>query len=146
MSCSSFKKGTEIKIKEKSYVLRKKTKGNSWQCEDINSGDLIEFSSLELQKLYTDRALVFRDGFITEKSIEHKKYNFASELSKEEWESLKIRKAYVMAVMNAPITMSVFEPLIKGVSQQIGKDLPIKPPSWISVYRWKKRYIGSELT
>ena len=143
MSCSSFKKGAEIKIREKSYALKKKVKGTSWQCEDLNSGDLIELSINELETLYLERSLVFKDGFITEKNIEGKKHSFTSELSKEDWQALKVKRAYVTAVIDTPNTIKAFEPVIKELWQRLGGDFATKPPNWSTVYRWKKRYINA---
>ena len=143
MSCSSFKKGTEVNIGGKPHTLRKKVKGNFWQCEEVNSGTLIELSIVELEKLYLERTLVFKDGFITGKDFLQKKHNLTSELSEDEWQTLKIKRAYVTAVIDVPNTINAFEPVIKEIWQKLGRDLSPKPPSWSTVYRWKKRYINS---
>lgn len=143
MSCSSFKKGVEIKLEGKTYVLRKKSSGTSWQCEEYNSGNLVEIATTELEKLYLERKLTFKDGLITEKDIYEKKHDFISDLSEEVWESLKIKRAYVHAVIDAPNTLKAFEPLIKEVWGKINPQSADRPPSWSSVYRWKKRYIKS---
>ncbi|QWE27067.1 Mu transposase C-terminal domain-containing protein [Polynucleobacter sp. AP-Ainpum-60-G11] len=143
MSCSSLTKGVKIKIEGESYVLRKRVENHSWQCEEINTGNLIRLSIAELEKLYLNRKLVFNEGFITEKDPRQKIPNLTSELSDEDWQTLKIKRAYVNAVIDSPNSLKAFEPLIRKVWVMISQNTLPKPPNWSTVYRWKKRYMKS---
>jgi putative transposase len=64
-----------------------------------------------------------------------------SSISEECHESAKVKLAYVRAVIDLPNSSGHLEPVIDKVWKRIGK--PQDRPSYISVYRWKRKFLDA---
>lgn len=144
MGISSFQAGAIILIEGKQYLLIRKVDADIWQLEDVRSKRVHEFSTNKLQSLYASRTLVFSTkenaslcGADESQSLTANSRNF----SPEEWEGAKIRRAYVHAVLDAPDNRPA---ILEAISNTWAKlQQPERIPSYVTVYRWKKRYLDS---
>ena len=57
-------------------------------------------------------------------------------------EIAKLRRTYVLAVLDVPNSRKQMEPAINDVWQRVKQ--PSEPPGWVSVYRWKARFLQSK--
>ena len=57
-------------------------------------------------------------------------------------EIAKLRRTYVLAVLDVPNSRKQMEPAINDVWKRVKQ--PTKPPGWVSVYRWKNRFLQSK--
>jgi putative transposase len=57
-------------------------------------------------------------------------------------EIAKLRRTYALAVLDVPNSRKKMEPAINDVWKRVKQ--PTKPPGWISVYRWKTRFLQSK--
>jgi len=145
MGISYFQKGAMIQIGYNQHVMRREISEGNWQTEEIRTGRLHEFSMQELERLYASGELVFFD--------ENKKVNQtvnidASKIiavppqpSESLWDKAKIRRVYAKSIEHLPSTRKVVEEVIRELWEKTG--LPATPPNWVSVVRWKNRYISN---
>jgi putative transposase len=57
-------------------------------------------------------------------------------------EIAKLRRTYVLAVLDVPNSRNQLEQAINDVWKRVKE--PMKPPGWVSVYRWKIRFLQSK--
>jgi len=141
MSNSSFRAGTKILINAKEFELKQKISSEIWQVQECKTHILKEYAVTELQSLYVNGELAFEDGLVSTKELGPKKAISAYEFSETEWELLKVKRAYVVAVINLPNTEPAMRDVVLRVWEKLKK--PEVAPNWNSVYRWKKRYIAA---
>lgn len=147
MGIASFEKGVQILIDRTPHALKRKIDGKYWQVEEEKTGRIKEFTIHELQKLYAKGALVFADDNTLSpmaSDYQAKKQQALVrmlETAGKAWEQSKIARQYVLAVKDIPATKKTWKPIILLVWEQLGSKGKI--PNWITVYRWKRKYIAS---
>lgn len=141
MSCSSFRSETKININGRAYLLKNKINGHIWQVQDCKDLSLKGFSETELQGLYVKGALSFEDGLVSSINLDRAKGIANQQFSAEKWDLLKVKRMYVVSVLNLPATEAPMKEVIQNVWEKIKK--PERPPNWVTVLRWKARYLAS---
>lgn len=141
MSVSAFQAGAVVKFDSRQYTLLRKISESTWQLEELRTMRIFEFESHKLRKMYVDGSLVFvsRSKSIGIKNSPEEIGTPHIEISSEDWEVAKVRRAYVHAVIDLPYNKSLLHSAIQEVWRKVRE--PNEPPSPISVYRWKKRYL-----
>jgi putative transposase len=137
--------------------IRKKVQqgsGNKWQLEETVSGSIQQMDEEELFRLLCKGNLrIIGVGNHLEGKTTHLK------LTDDEKEEISWRLPYVKAVLRLPATQSTFEATIDEVWKKFQSgEYPAKshsgsstkmrrrkkrtrPPGWVSVYRWRNRYV-----
>lgn len=147
MAIAGFVKGGLVEIEHHKYKLTRKVDLNIWQLEDSLSGQFKTFSHAELQHLYVNQKLIFvndtefYESNAVSESRKKRQEVAALDLDSAQLKRLKEQTAYVMAVENLPTSENILKPAIRKVWEKLGRQG--KPPNWISVVRWKKRYFQS---
>lgn len=140
MGTSAFRQGASLDIDGKSVTLLKKVTDQVWQVEDVRTGRIVEYIDADLRKLYAAGRLVFATGKATSDG------GTGAQLARclasdEDLEIAKVRRLYAKAVFGVANSQSALTPVIQEVWQKLQK--PKAPPSWMSVFRWKKRFQDS---
>lgn len=139
MSTSAFQSGACFTLEKSSYELLRKIEGDIWQAEEFKTKRIHEFHLSTLLKLYLDEQLKFI-------SPESKKQLIATTVlhasySPEKWDIAKMRRTYVVAMLDTPNTKLKAVSVIAEVWKKI--KLPDKAPHFATVVRWKNKYISS---
>ena len=141
MGCSSFKSEIKLLINGRAYILKNKINDDQWHAQDCKNLNLKEFSEEKLQEMYVRGELLFEDGLVSNVDVAATNEISAHELSDIQWESLKVKRAYVTQVLYLPTTELVMKQAIQEVWEKIRQ--PKKVPNWSNVSRWKAKYIAS---
>lgn len=141
MATSAFQAGTIVEIDNRQYTLLRKIAHTTWQLEELRTKRISEHQDSELRQLYVEGRLNFTSRGVSGRSKEtHSDLGVIHiELSPDEWELAKVRRAYVQAVISLPNSKPLLKEAIQAVWEKLLK--PSTAPSSISVYRWKKRYV-----
>ena len=144
MGISSFQAGNEIIVEGKQFLLLRKVDKDIWQLEEVRSKRIQEFSANKLLSLYAAGDLVFSaQGATTNRggdgalSLETN----IKDISAGEWEIAKMRRAYVHALISAGDSKPSMLAAINNTWVRLQQ--PERPPGYVTVYRWKKRYLDS---
>ena len=144
MSTSTFSAGTVVDIDGRRNVLLRKIDANLWQLEDARSKRITEFAESDLHSAYVQGRLRFsaddRDNLPA--APKPRPADFPPELG----ERAKIRRIYVMAIMDLPNTHGRIAPVVQETWQKLRQ--PHKAPATASVIRWKRRFLqaGRDIT
>lgn len=136
MSTVAFQKGTTFEIDRRRYQLVRKVDDDTWQAEECRSGRLHDFGRVQLLQMYARGDLKFTPEALT--AVTDAKPRLL-ELSGEQWELAKVRRAYVTAVLDLPSTRGRLQPVIEEVWRKIKQ--PKKCPNVATVIAWKRRYL-----
>jgi putative transposase len=137
-----FRKGLEIKWRNRNFIIENRNEDGDIQLRDTLSNEFLTFPDSKLIDALFDGELE-----IINRNFEDKgQLNFVADLSlvsDSAGKEAKYRFAYVDRVVKKGVntlTRNTLEPLIKEVASEI---FDSNPPSWISLYRWTKSYINS---
>lgn len=133
MGISAFQRGALVRIGKVVHRLIQRV-SNVWQLKNLDTGLLVQYDLQALQRLLVDRKLVF---VVPENAKPAEVIN----LSPEQAKLANVRLAYVRAVLELPKTAREMDPVILDVWNKCKE--PKRRPSWITVYRWRKRYLGA---
>lgn len=145
MSISSFVKAALVEIDERPFKLLRKIDNETWQLEDERTGKIKEQHIKTLLKNYADGTLVFVNDTEVNSNLalaltEKKKSNVAVlEVDEKQMARMRMIRAYVKAVDNLPTSEKFFKPVISEVWTKLNSQGT--PPHWITVSRWRRRYI-----
>ena len=132
MGTAAFERDAVVEIDGQKYRLLRKVSETCWQLEHTSTAQASpELEQEELLRMYADRKLRFANN-IGGKGC--RKTNI--ELS----ESAKLRRLYVLAALRTD-TINDLKQAISKVWRKTNR--PGQPPSHVSVYRWKKRFMES---
>lgn len=136
MSTSSFRAGVVVEVDNTQYELLRQLETGLWQTEELRTKRIKEFTEVELLGLYASKQLIFRamQGSGQKPSLGQ----IAASYSPEQWEAAKIRRSYVLAVLDIPNTRERLAPVIQGVWEKLRK--PETAPNPATVIRWKNRF------
>ncbi len=144
MSTSSFQAGNQVVFEDKQYLLLRKVEKDIWQLEEVRSKRIHEYSANKLLSMYVAGELVFSAKGINAFSCRDETHSLETNIrniSAEEWEVAKMRRAYVHALINVSHSRPLMMDAINNTWSRLQQ--PERPPSYITVYRWKKRYLES---
>ena len=133
MGTANFQRGAIVRIEGVFHRLLQQV-SNFWQLKNLDTDLIVQKGYEELQRLHVERKLVFVNG---EKA---KSSSPVFNTSPEQMELAKLRLHYVRAVLDIPNTAPAMEPVILDAWKEC-KPRPENRPSWVTVYRWKKRYL-----
>ena len=143
MAVAHFCKDVTFDMDGREYQMRQEISAGLWQLHEIRTGRIHEFNLRELQQCYADGKLVFiedpqkltlREGLVASKSAVINR-----QIEGKEWDKAIVRRMYVKAVEHLPCTESIMKQAIQQVWSKI--KLPNKPPHWVNVCAWKKKYL-----
>lgn len=144
MGIAYFQKGAVIQIEQRQHVLRREIEKDIWQTEETTSGRFHQFKMKELLGLYEKGKLVFYDDSKPRAPNTRldsiKMTSVRPQPTERLWSSAKLRRLYVKAVQDLPCTQGLIEQAITKVWKETQQ--PNTPPHWITVMRWRKRYIA----
>jgi putative transposase len=133
MGTSCLEQNAIVEIDGKEHRLHRKITDTCWQLEELKTGLLVTKEHNELLRMVAKQQLTFPGSVPTSKCGPT---NFG--LSTEDLETAKLRRSYVLAVLDVPNSRQQMEPAIIDVWKRVKQ--PTKPPGWVSVYRWKTRF------
>jgi putative transposase len=133
MGTSCLEQNAIVEIDGKQHRLHRKITDTCWQLEELKTGQLVTKEHHELLQMVAKLQLTFPAR------IPASKRGLEDPLVPE---IAKLRRTYVMAVLDVPNSRKQMEPAINDVWKRVKQ--PTKPPGWISVYRWKTRFLQSK--
>ena len=139
MSTSTFQSGSSFAINGKIYLLLRKLDAHLWQAEESKTKRIHEFDIDTLLGLYESEQLKFT--LIVAESHEPSNHCYGADYTPEQWETAKIRKAYVMKIIDLPSTKSLIKNNIVEIWTKLKR--PLKIPCTSSVIIWKNNYLSS---
>lgn len=139
MSTSAFEKGAIVEIDGRAHQLLRKLEGDLWQVEDSRTKRIIELTEREIHKSYVAGTLRFASTAATP-SGGFKKRSLV-DYSSERWERAKVRRAYVMAVLDVPNNRVHLNPIIHKTWEKLHQ--PARCPDAATVMRWKAKFLAA---
>lgn len=134
MDVSSFGRGTLIRLDGVEHRLVRKITETCWRIEDTKTDRTLELEDAVLLRKYVDGALTFVGST---GAIEIRPVHLP--ISSEELELAKVRRMYVLAALNVPNTKATLMRVIAETWDKLRR--PEKSPGWVTVYRWKRKYV-----
>ena len=144
MGTSSLKTGAIIELDGRTHTLLAKIDKETWQLSDLRTRRIKELTDAELRKAYSSGLLRFETT--TQIPLANDQRKTRLDFSEEQWEKAKIRRAYVMAVLDMPSDSRKIKPIVTEAWQKLRQ--PKRPPGASSVLRWKKAFqtAGRDIT
>jgi len=149
MAIAYFCKNTFFDLDGREYQLNQEITAGVWQAQEVRTGRIHEFGIQALQQHYSEGKLVFMEdadkAAKSKKCFKEKSKKISHQTEESEWEKAKIRRMYVKAVEHLPCTAALMKTAIHEVWKTLNKDKSEtdidKEPNWITVSRWKKKYL-----
>ncbi|RSL17970.1 putative transposase [Edaphobacter aggregans] len=133
MATACLEQGTVVHIEGSEYRFSRKI-DDCWQLEQSKTGRIVEYEQQDLLRMLAERKLTFRG------SVPVSRCGPANcDLSPADLELAKLRRSYVMAVLNTPNSRKRLEEAIHDAWKRVRA--PQRAPGWITVYRWKCRFL-----
>jgi putative transposase len=142
---ASFEQGAAIEIDGRPHLLLRKVAQDLWQVEESRSKRIMEFTDDQLRSLYLRGNLRFPSRHVALSKTTNAR-SPAVDHSPEQWERAKVRRAYVMAILEIPSDRRHIIPVIRQTWEKLGR--PASPPGASSVLRWKRKFLqaGRDIT
>jgi putative transposase len=132
MGTSCLEQNTIVELDGKQLRLHRKITDTCWQLEELKTGLLVTKEHHELLQLVAKQQLTFLGSIPARKSgVENTQIP----------DIAKLRRAYVLAVLEVPNSRKQMKQAINDAWKRLKQ--PMKPPGWVSVYRWKTRFLRS---
>lgn len=136
MATACFEVGTLVDIEGSEYRLSRKIE-ECWQLEQTKTGRIIEYEQPDLLRMFAEYRLKFPG------SASAARCRLAVHgLSETDWQVAKLRRSYVLAVLNMPNTRQRLQDAIEREWKRL--KMPAKAPGYISVYRWKRKFLQAK--
>src|ERR1035437_7586543 len=126
-----------VEIDGKEHRLHRKITDTCWQLEESKTGRIVTHEHNELLGMIVKQRLTF-PGSVPACKCGPTSFG----LSTEDLDTAKLRRSYVLAVLDVSNSRQQMEPAIIDVWKRVKQ--PAKPPGWVSVYRWKTRFQHSK--
>ena len=145
MAAGSLQVGQRFTIDHVPYRLARRAKPQLWVVEDLGTGRFHEETTSNLLEKWSAGNLRFNEAG-ERKPSENGHFEDAYRQSYPEalWKRAQEKLRYIRALVGAPITESIFRPLIQEVWEKTkaAKDGPefTKPPHFTSVVSWIRAY------
>src|SRR5271167_4974976 len=131
MGTAAFKRDAIIEIDGQTYRMLRKVSETCWQLEHTKTARISPLEQEELLRLYADRKLTIVNS--TSGSGSKRTHIEISETA-------KLRRLYVLAALKTD-TLTDLQQAISDVWRETNR--ADQPPDYVSVYRWKKRFLES---
>ena len=141
MGMASFHQGASVELLGKRYVLLRKVDEKLWQLEEERTGRISEYTASQLHQLYVEAKLRFEVGRPPRADAKPGTGSRPVDLDPVYWEMAKMRRAYVMAVLEGPNTEDFIAPRVSALWEKL--KAPERAPNWTTVYRWKRAYLAA---
>jgi putative transposase len=132
MALAGFIQGALIEMGGRRMALKREVGEAIWQIEDCRSGRIHEYPLDELRRQYVGGELIFvNDSNKVLPAVEQRPnrvIEVRANISPVLWEKAKIRRHYVMAVIDLPATKNLLVPAIRQAWQKLGQG--DNPPHW----------------
>jgi hypothetical protein len=122
MGASPLEVNSIVLLDKVSHRLVRKITDTCWHLEEIATKRVVELERDQLERKYLSGELVFQPD-----AEEATGTAIQNEISPAEWEELKVRRLFVLAVLDAPSSREAMTPLIEGLWRNIGQ--PATRPS-----------------
>ena len=139
MAIAAYVKGANIIFNRQPYYLDQELEKGKWLLKNSATGLTTVMSFIEMQQKYVHGELVFQVSQDIPPSINGKSSITYFAPVKEKLEVAKVRRQYVLAILNLPVTRQIVEKAIQQVWNKLGQ--PTTPPNWVTVARWKAKFI-----
>jgi putative transposase len=139
MGTSSLKAGAIIEIDGRTHTLLAKIDKETWQLSDLRTRRIKELTDAELRKAYSSGLLRFETA--TQIQLANDQRKTREDFSDAQWEKAKIRRTYVMAVLDMPSDSRKIQPIVTEAWQKLQQ--PKRAPGASSVLRWKKAFLNA---
>jgi len=136
MGTFALRENTVVHIDKCEYRLIRKVTESLWQLEESKTRFIRQFETEELLRLLVDARLTF--PATVPARIAHEA---TCDLADKVTEIAKIRRTYVRAALEVPNTRQKLESVIDDIWSRI--KLPATKPGYVTLYRWKRRYLQS---
>jgi putative transposase len=136
MGIAMLRSGSHVTLKDRKYRLYRKISNTLWQLEDVNSSRIIEATVDQILRWHANGSLTMAAAQIAT----DRKFT-TTHVTGPEFEAAKVRRAYVLAVLNVPSTREPMEAAIGEVWNRLKK--PEAKPAYNTVYIWKTRFLRS---
>src|SRR5208283_4311668 len=131
MGTAAFERDAVVEIDGQKYRMLRKVSDTRWQLEHSKTARISELEQEALLRMYADRKLRFANGVA---GIGRGKAHI--EIS----ETAKLRRLYVLAALKTDTITDLKQAISKVWRKTNRAD---QPPDYVSVYRWKKRFLES---
>lgn len=139
MTTASFSVGQKICFNRQFLMLMHKVSDDLWQLEDSRTHRIVEHEEKRLQELYVSGELTFvKDLAHLMPSLGNE--NVHVEMDEQAFDQAKIKRSYVLAIMDLPGTKEKIKPAIYNMWVKLGR-VPANTPDCATVLRWKRKYI-----
>jgi putative transposase len=136
MATGCLESGALVRIDGIEHRLMRQVE-DCWQLERSKTGRIAEYKQDDLLRMIADNRLTFPGNPIAAVSGS---VDFA--LSPAELDMAKLRRSYVLAVLNMPNTRERLEDAIHNTWTRLRS--PKVPPGYVSVYHWKVKFLKSK--
>lgn len=133
MATACIEQGTVVQIEGSEYRLSRRI-DDCWQLEQSKTGRIVEYDQQDLLHRVAEQKLTLRGSMSVSRCGPAN-----CDLSPADLELAKLRRSYVLAVINTPNSRKRLEEAIHDAWRRI--NAPQRAPGWISVYRWKCRFL-----
>lgn len=141
MGTSAFQAGAVVAINGCEYTLLRKVTDALWQLEESKTKRIKEVTDDELRRAYVERELVFSVEQPYPASGVMAKGKPFQDIAPHLFEEAKVRRAYVMAIIDLPSSKEAIKPDIERLWIKLQK--PKNQPSASNVLKWKARYLAA---
>jgi putative transposase len=136
MATACLEQGAIVQIDGSEHRLSRKI-DDCWQLEQSKTGRIVEYELRDLLRMVAEKSLTFRG------SVPISRCESANcDLSPADLELAKLRRSYVLAVLNTPNTRKRLEEAIQDAWKRLKS--PESVPGWITVYRWKCSFLRAK--
>src|ERR1039458_6296174 len=136
MATACFEQGAIVQIEGNEHRLSRKI-DDCWQLEHSKTGRIVEYTQEDLLRMTAEQTLTFPGSV----SI-YRGRPASRDLSPTDLELAKLRRSYVLAVLNTPNSRIPLEEAILGAWKRLKS--PEKAPGWVSVYWWKRTFLSAK--
>jgi putative transposase len=136
MGTARFEPGALVSMGGTTVKILRKVGDELWQLEDQRTKRVAELHQIEILTKLADHELTLLG---TGKLADCGPANV--QLTEVLLDEAKLRLAYVLEVLHVQNTREPFEAAIASVWQKLRN--PTKPPSFTTVYLWKRRYVAA---
>jgi putative transposase len=133
MATACLEQGAIVQIEGRAHRLSRKI-DDCWQLEQSKTGRIVEYDQQDLLRMIAEGNLIFSG------SVPENRCGPANcDLSTADLELAKLRRSYVLAALNTPNSRNRLEEAIHDAWKRV--KAPQRAPGWITVYRWKCRFL-----
>ena len=122
MTTASFCQGQRVCFNRQFLTLTRKVSDDLWQLTESRTHKVLEFTHARLQELYVSGELTFVQDLAHLMPVLGTS-NVHVEIDELAFEQAKVRRSYVLAVLDLPGTREKIKPVIFKVWEKLGLDV-----------------------